>query len=109
MTTKREEEEKEETTPRSFSGGSSSSSSSEKEVRDFTCFLFSLSLSWCYFFSFGKTVRNFFFSDAPGFLPLFGSFFLSLSFETRVSRFSLFLSLSVCVYIFAAGSTAGSV
>ena len=53
MTTKREEEEKEEekeeTTPRSFSGGSSSSSS-EKEVRDFTCFLFSLSLSWCYFF-----------------------------------------------------------
>jgi len=45
MTTKREEEEKEETTPRSFSGGSSSSSSSEKEVRDFTCFLFSLSLS----------------------------------------------------------------
>jgi len=63
MTTKREEEkeeEKEETTPRSFSGGSSSSSS-EKEVRDFTCFLFSLSLSWCYFFSFGKTVRNFFF------------------------------------------------
>jgi len=47
MTTKREEEEKEEekeeTTPRSFSGGSSSSSS-EKEVRDFTCFLFSLSL-----------------------------------------------------------------
>lgn len=84
MTTKREEEEKEEekeeTTPRSFSGGSSSSSSSEKEVRDFTRFLFSLSLSLgvTFFFSFGKTVRNFFFLTRRVF-SLFSVLSLSLS------------------------------
>jgi len=102
---KEEEEEEETTIPRSSSG--SSSSSSEKEVRDFI--IFSLLLCGVTFFfqkrfefSFAqKTTR--FFSDARGGVSLF-RFFLSLK---RALTPSLFLSL--CVYFFVAGSTAGSV
>ena len=106
---KEEEEEEETTTRRSSSGSSSgSSSSSEKEVRDFIKFsLFVVVLLFSFRngskFSFAqKTTR--FFSDARG-----GGFpFSVLSlFETRAHALSL--SLSVCVYFFVAGSTAGSV
>jgi uncharacterized membrane protein YesL len=100
----KEEEEEEETTRRSSSGSSSGSSSSEKEVRDFIIFCLSFCCGVTFFFQKRFEISFFLFRAKNDALLSLFRFFLSLK---RALTPSLFLSL--CVYFFVAGSTAGSV